>query len=92
MLGLFILGIPGLFNSNWGKKVWGVIMAEEDSKGGVSATVASNPQLNKMAVELAVMSHSLGGPPSLHMLTQHKKKEHKWGPQQSDYTHIEDVH
>ena len=29
----FVLGVPGSFNSNWGKKVWEVVAADEDNKG-----------------------------------------------------------
>ena len=57
----FVLGVPGSFNSNWGQKVWEFVALGEDNKssgGGLS------PAQPIEATELAVVSHSPGGPPS----------------------------
>ncbi|KAH8993049.1 hypothetical protein EDB86DRAFT_1403730 [Lactarius hatsudake] len=60
----FVIGVPGSFNSNWGKKVWEVVAAEEDNRSNSGG--ASTPQPNEV-MELAVVSRSPGGSP---MLTQ----------------------
>ena len=57
----FVLGVPGSFNSNWGQKVWEFVALGEDNKssgGGLS------PAQPIEATELAIVSHSPGGPPS----------------------------
>ena len=53
----FVLGVPGSFNSNWGKKVWEVVALDEDNKS--NAAGASPPQLTEasQATDLAVVSH-----------------------------------
>lgn len=60
----FVIGVPGSFNSNWGKKVWEVVAADEDNRSNSGG--ASTPQPNEV-MELAVVSRSL---PSSPMLTQ----------------------
>jgi hypothetical protein len=64
----FVLGVPGSFNSSWGKKVWEVVAADEDNKGSGGGT--STPQPNEVAAEPVAVSHGPGGPLSLPMLTQ----------------------
>lgn len=65
----FVLGVPGSFNSNWGKQVWGVVASDEENKGSGVITVAT-AQPNEMTAELALVARSPGGPPSSPMLAQ----------------------
>ncbi|KAI9443588.1 hypothetical protein H4582DRAFT_1208323 [Lactarius indigo] len=61
----FVLGIPGSFDSNWGKKVWETVAADEDDRG--NGTVI--PQLNEVT---GVVSRSPGVPATSPILAQRK--------------------
>jgi Family of unknown function (DUF6535) len=58
----FVLGIPGSFNSKWGKQVWDIVVEDEDNRGApVAAAAASRPG---EVMELGVVPgpQSPGGP------------------------------
>ena len=65
----FVIGVPGSFNSKWGKKVWDVVALDEENKSHGDGT--TNPPPPNESTALAVVSHSpAGGPISSPLLIQ----------------------
>ncbi len=56
----FVLGVPGSFNSKWGKNVWDVVAMEEENRDSGGGTSTSQPN---EGAELAVVTRTHGGPP-----------------------------
>jgi hypothetical protein len=65
----FVLGVPGSFNSKWGKQVWDVVALDEENKSNGGGT--TNPPPPNESTELAVVSQSpAAGPPLSPLLIQ----------------------